>query len=54
VAEVEHADASGEVDVLASVDIRQMGAVGVRGKDRCDRDTAGHVAVALRAHGLGL
>ena len=34
VAEVEHADAAGEVDVLASVDVGQAGAVGVCGEDR--------------------
>ena len=54
VAEVEDADAAGEVDVLAAVDVGQMGAVGVGGEDRRDRDAAGDVAVALRPKRLGL
>src|SRR5439155_17601645 len=47
-AQVEHADPAGEVDVLLAVDVDQTCAVCSVGHDRGQRHAARHVRVALR------
>ena len=52
VAQVEHADPAGEVDVLAAVGVGEARAVGASGEDRRNRDAARDVAVTLGAKRL--
>ena len=53
VPEVEHADAAGKVQVLLTVDIGELGAVGTLGEDRLDRDSLGDIPVTLLAKSFG-
>jgi len=53
VAEVEDADAAGEVDVLLAVDVDQARAVRVAGEDRLDGNAASDILVALGAERVG-